>query len=101
MSDALCPNPLLNSNQMKKLFAIATIAGLGSGMCAEPSYARCGEGMKQLGMSNRCIPIDPNDFSIRQRHCKNETLHYGNNALMNGAIKNLDEYYAACMGKDF
>ena len=75
----------------------AVIAGSAVSLQA-PVAARCGEGFKQLGGSNRCIPIDTNDHKMMVEHCNQTTRHYGNISLQNGTTRSLEEYYAACMG---
>ena len=75
---------------MKLFNSIATTAVLGASFIAvSPAEARCGEGFQQLGTSNRCVPIDQNDFGRMKQYCTGQTHHYGQIALNNGRVDSL------------
>ena len=65
------------------------------------AHARCPEGFVIGG--NQCYPADIKTISYdkMKKYCTNQTNHYGRNALRNGVVSSLQEFYADCMGSSF
>ena len=94
-----------SSTHIKQMKLIAlTIANTVFGalmFTGNSAYARCAEGFVPGG--NQCFPEDIKSISFEKmkKYCTNQTNHYGRNALRNGGVSSLMEYYANCMGSSF